>query len=243
MGIRKDLLDNLEAAFAAIIDVGTPIPDGGNSGLPEGLSVEPQGNFTFTALTLYEVEITTPGISGTAKCTITDLTDGTDSVVGAVTITSGADIALGIRGGKIRFTWNTGDSLVLGDKWQVTCDVYNKTVKQILRARAVGVTLKQFPTIILGRAENFYEQVDGPKYKDRMRILAEYWDEERTNIDDDLEDGLEDMEKACQIDPLRGGTGLDTILIRAEPGILEPGQPYGVMSVEIDLVFNHVVNP
>lgn len=243
MGIRKDLLDNLEAAFQAIIDVGTPQADGGNSGLPIGLSVEPQGHFAHTALTLYRVEVTTAGLSGAAKCTITDLTDGGDTVVGEQTITSGQDINLGVRGGKIRFTWNTGDSLQLGDKWQVTCDIYNKTVKQVLRAKAVGVTLKQFPAIVIGRAENFYEQVDGPKYKDRMRVLVEYWDQERSNIDDDLEEGLEDIENACQLDPLRGGEGLDTILLRAEPGIPEPGQPYGVMSVEIDVLFNHVVNP
>lgn len=243
MSLRDDIIDNLQTALEGIISISDPLAAAGNTGLPVGLIVQSGGTYTHTAQTQYKVAIEVGGVSGTAECSITDITDGTDSVVGNVVVTTANAMDLGTRGGTLTITLPSGESLTVGDYWTVTCDTYNTTVKQVLRAKAVGVNISMYPTIVIARAPQEYEQVDGPRYRNRMRVYAEAWIEERENIDDELALILEDMENAVQIDASRNGNALDTILIRNEPGIPEAGRPYGSILLEMEIAYLQVINP
>lgn len=237
MSVRDNIMDNLQSAFESILNRGDAVADGSNTGNYNNIAIVSGGIYTGSVSKTYTIEITTGGISGIAKCSITD-------VGGTQTITSGTALDLATDNATITFTWADATAvLVVGDKWTVDCDTYNTNIKDVFRAKAVGIVLKNYPSIVMARAGQSYERPDGIKFRNTMTVIAEAWIEERDNIDNELEKILEDMENACQLDTLRGGYAIDTIPVRSDPGLPEKGRPYGVMSLDIEITFNQVINP
>jgi len=240
---RESIIANIVAALQSIVNVGKPVADAGNSAPPDGLVVETSGNFTHTTKTNYLVQVTTGGVSGAAKVAITDTSTGTDTVALAQTVTSGADISLGTRGGKIRFSLGAAEVLTFGDKWTVACDVFNTTAKEVKRVRAAGVTVDAFPSWVVAEAPQDYDSVDGNKYVNKMRVQVEGWAEEydKDVIGATLTKMLQDAEAALAYDPSRGGFAFDTRFVRNEPGVPIEGRPFGVISIEIEVEYHQTI--
>jgi len=166
----------------------------------------------------------------------------TDSVVGSVTITSGGAIALGTRGATITFDFNnTADALVLGDKWQVTGNTFNNTVRSVVRARHSIPEIKTFPTIILATGSQQYDGADGDKYTNVLTVMIEAWIQQRNNIDQELNDMLDDIENVLADDTLRSNNAFDTLMTSAEPFFSEDTKPLGVINIEAEVTYHQVI--
>jgi hypothetical protein len=241
MHIRESIAQNIAARLAQIISISSPVQLAGNSKKPDSLVVQTSGTYTYTAQTKYRVEIVVAGISGVAKCTITDITDGTDSVVGQVTITSGSLISLGARGAKITFTFGSGEVMVLADKWEITCDIFNNTIKEVRRISEVGLVLENFPAAILIEAPQDYGEPDGNLYTPTMSIIVEVWNKVNESIGATLNSLLEDVENKLKADTSCGGYAFDTVFTRAEPYATEETKPFAAISIELSVKYKQVI--
>lgn len=238
-----NILSKLVSRFESIINVGSPVAAGTNVLPPQQLSVQSSGDFTGTARKQYRVQITTAGISGAAKCTITDITSGSDTVASPVTITTNVAINLGLLGGRITFTFATGEALTLGDKWTVTCDTFNVTMRKVLLARAVPVELDPLPGIVLAISGQNYGAPDGEKYGCILNVVAEGWiQEDHRNIQTLLPLLIEDMEHSIAKDPTLDGTVEDISFTRCDPVLPVEGRPFGAVSLEMAVHFNQIIN-
>ena len=101
--------------------VGTIDAASGNSG--PAVTWTPGGASVFKQRVKYTIEVTTPGVSGTAEVSITPdadaVADGVDTAQTGVTLTSGTAIDLDNGGGGATITPSWSGSLDSGDTWTV----------------------------------------------------------------------------------------------------------------------------
>jgi hypothetical protein len=230
----------LKTMLEGIVSITPPVANIANSGDPINLVVESSGAYTGTAKKVYEIVISTAGESTIAKCTITDLTDGTDTVLTAQTITTGAWINLGVKGSKIKFTF-TG-SMIYGNKWTVTCNTYKNTVKKVYRVSMTGLKIESFPAIIIAPANQDYLGGEGGLYNNSFTIEIEAWIEERLNIDTELNEMLEDIEKCLAADPFLGGKAFDSMFSRVNVFTLTEESPYAAISIGLLVKYKQVIS-
>jgi len=241
----ESIMYNIKGVLETIINVGEAVADSGNSSPSSAsrLSVISGGSFTGAEQTDYDVEVVTEGASGIAAVTVTDVTTGADSVVGNVAVTSGTAVDLGTRGGTITFTFQGAGALTIGDKWTVLCNVYNNTVRQVMRYKAAGNKLDVYPGIIIGEAPQDYGQAESAKYRNRLRVLLIAWMEEGDSdeIGTLLNSMLQDIETALSLDPQRGGTAQDTKFIHNDRDTPIEGLPVGALPMEIIVDYDQVL--
>lgn len=239
--IIKTVIDFFVGKMESIIAVADPSSAVSNSRFPDQLIVKSSGTFTGTAAKTYRVAISTAGISGVAKCTITDITDGSDTVATPQTITSGSAINLGLKGAKITFTFPTVDAMTLADSWDIKCGPYHNTMKTVSKVRANAMELKDFPACVIGATSVNYNEPDGARYLIAAMITCDCWLNERDNITDEMLEMLADMEKAGQYDPHCGGVAIDTQIRRAELVVPYEDQPLGLVSMDFEVRFASVI--
>jgi hypothetical protein len=239
MHITELIMREVKAALEKIKNVGLPVASVSNSIASDSFIVEALGLFTYTQKTVYSVEVSRAGKTGVATVTITDTTNGSDSVALPVTVTSGSDISLGIRGAKIRFTFDSDTALVLGDKWTIECDKYNLTIKDVFRAKATGLELSTFPAIVLVSGDTKYGTPESNSYSPNMTVLAELWVEETggETIDEILIKAKQDLETVLQADPSWNNLATDTVLVNCNPGVPMQGSKFGVVSMEFSISY------
>jgi hypothetical protein len=165
-------------------------------------------------------------------------------VATAQTITSGQDINLGILGGKIRFTLGASELFVMGDKWTVSCNIYNLTIKKVIQASALPAILDPLPGIAFGVGPQEYRSPDGERYRPILKCRVELWvhDTDPTNLSAQLVLGLQDIEHAIVRDVTLTGAVEDIQFVSCDPGLPLPDRPFGVMQIEMDIHFLQVIN-
>jgi hypothetical protein len=233
---RELIMSNLKTTFEGIIAIKWPVADSGNSGSPSDLIIKSGGTFTATSQIIYTCTITTAGASGTAKVTVT----GTDAS-GPHTITSGSPISIGSKGVTLTLTFS--GNLTPNDKWVITADTYKNTIRDVIRAHAVGVELKEYPSIVFCETTQSYGTGEGDSYRNEMSVYVEIWVEKRENMATVLNSLQQDVENALMRDQQRGGYAFDTQLISSETGLPEKERPFGVVALEIRIIFRQVIRP
>jgi len=231
---RESIMQSLKAALEGIVGISDPIKAAGNTGLPNDLIMDSAGTYTGTALITYTITISTGGISGTAKCTVT----GSDPS-GPHTITSGTPIAIGSKGVTVTFTFS--GSMQVGDVWTIRANVFNHTVSKVQRIQQAGMVVSEFPAIIIAEAPQDYQQAESKVYTPRMGVLIEAWIKPGQDPGTQLNAMLEDIENALKVIPNQGGFAFDTQFVSVEPNYSEEIKPFVALSIEIAVTYKQVI--
>lgn len=234
MSMRETAMSALKTVLDGIISIKSPVPDSGNSGSPADLIVQSGGTFSGTSLYQYAVSVTTGGVSAVAKISYT----GTESG-GPLTVVSGTPISIGTKG--VTLTMIFTGSLIVGDKWSVSADVFNNTVKEVVRAHQVGVQIKDFPAIILAEGRQEYGETNGGKYDVSMDVDLEGWMREREAMATELNAFVDDIEAVIGADVTLSNTVFDTQFVNLETGLPEKDRPFGVAAITLRILFKQVI--
>jgi hypothetical protein len=118
-------------------------PNGGNTGDDSLAITAATSIFDAIIPDTYTIEVTTGGIAGVAKITITST--GGDDVAAAVFAAFGSDIALGAKGMKFQITDGGDAVLVVGDKWEIAVTPSVGKLTITTDSGIDDVALRQFP--------------------------------------------------------------------------------------------------
>jgi len=235
----ESIMREVSARFAAMRNVSVPTAGAENSLPHPSMCVVPGGTYIGDLKRVYLVEVSAGGVSGEAECIVTDTTvtgEGNDSLGEPAVIISRVAIPLGALGASITFHVDPGYEFQAGDVWTITCDTYRNTIQEVIRAKAVGVQLKNYPAAVIARGPQRNEAHEN-QIKVTMLVLVEVWIQEIENIDAELVEAQADIEQAIYADPTLNGLAFDTIIVGFTPDVPEQGRPYGVVQAEIEVTF------
>lgn len=236
----ETILDNLQTTFESIFNISGPVADAGNSVQPDNVCIVAGGEYVGVDRS-YTVEIVTGGLSGIARCSITDSL-GLDSTIVSVVIISDQPVSIGSYGANLTFTLGS-DSLIVGDKWVIKCKNYYTNIKEVVEAEGTPTTLSALPGIAFAFSELPYDYPSSSGIKCDSVFMAELWVQQpdKNKVQRELVKGLSDIERALNLDVTRGGVAQDTKILSSKPFLPVPGSPFAALSVEIGIWFDHYI--
>jgi hypothetical protein len=76
-----------------------------------------------------------------------------------------------------------------------------------------------------------------------MNVYIEAWLEQRENMATLLNAFQNDIENSLMRDQQRGGYVLDTQLVNSDTGLPEKDRPFGVVGLEVRIIFRQLIRP